>query len=221
MQRIAGIDGDLELRLNAEGVDRYSQIAAWSAGDVARFDRLLGAEGRIAQDYWVEQAEVLGRGDATAFSRAFDRRGRTPSEAQPPSVAIDRTAAAEPDAARQPRNDISGLRSVRSQAYRPADGAQAETGGGPGPGAVRSADDLKRIRGIGVLIERRLNAMAITRYEQIAHWTAEDIERVSNKLDFKGRIERENWIEQARILASGGQTEFSRRIDRGEVEKRG
>jgi hypothetical protein len=37
-------------------------------------------------------------------------------------------------------------------------------------------------------------------------------------LDFKGRIERENWVEQARILASGGFTEFSRRVDRGEVD---
>lgn len=79
-------------------------------------------------------------------------------------------------------------------------------------------DDLKRIRGIGVLIEKRLNALGIGRYEQIANWTSGDIDRVSRSLEFKGRIERENWVEQARILASGGQTEFSRRVDRGEVD---
>ena len=85
---------------------------------------------------------------------------------------------------------------------------------------VRSAalDDLKRIRGIGVLIEKKLNSLGVVAYEQIANWTAEDIDRVSQSLDFKGRIERENWVEQARILASGGATEFSRRVDRGEVE---
>jgi predicted flap endonuclease-1-like 5' DNA nuclease len=77
-------------------------------------------------------------------------------------------------------------------------------------------DDLKRIRGIGVLIEKKLNSMDVTRYEQIAKWTSTDIDRVSRVLDFTGRIERENWVEQARILASGGQTEFSRRADRGE-----
>jgi predicted flap endonuclease-1-like 5' DNA nuclease len=77
--------------------------------------------------------------------------------------------------------------------------------------------DLKRIRGIGVLIEKRLNSLGVTSYEQIAEWTVADIERVSQTLDFKGRIERENWVEQARILASGGQTEFSRRADRGEA----
>jgi predicted flap endonuclease-1-like 5' DNA nuclease len=79
-------------------------------------------------------------------------------------------------------------------------------------------DDLKRIRGIGVLIEKRLNGLGIARYEQVANWTSGDIDRVSRVLGFKGRIERESWVEQARILSSGGQTEFSRRVDRGEVD---
>lgn len=83
---------------------------------------------------------------------------------------------------------------------------------------ARDADDLKRIRGIGVLIEKRLNGLGVTRYDQIANWTSGDIDRMSRTLDFKGRIERENWVEQARILSSGGHTEFSRRVDRGEVE---
>jgi predicted flap endonuclease-1-like 5' DNA nuclease len=83
--------------------------------------------------------------------------------------------------------------------------------------AARPGDDLKRIRGVGVLIEKKLNSLGVTRYEQVANWTVADIERFSDKLDFKGRIERENWVEQACILAAGGQTEFSQRVDRGEV----
>jgi predicted flap endonuclease-1-like 5' DNA nuclease len=79
-------------------------------------------------------------------------------------------------------------------------------------------DDLKRIRGVGVLIEKRLNALGVTRYSDVANWTSGDIDRISQTLDFKGRIERENWVEQARILSSGGHTEFSRRVDRGDVE---
>ena len=100
-------------------------------------------------------------------------------------------------------SDFSHLRSVRSEAL--VDSAR---------GGVRNAgdiDDLKRIRGIGVLIEKKLNSLGITQYEQVANWTGADIERISRILDFKGRIEREHWIEQARILATGGQTEFSRR----------
>ena len=59
-----------------------------------------------------------------------------------------------------------------------------------------------------------LNSLGVYSYAQVANWTNEDIERTSQMLEFKGRIERENWVEQARILASGGHTEFSQRIDR-------
>ena len=95
---------------------------------------------------------------------------------------------------------------MRSQALLGRTGASAD-----GP------DDLKRIRGIGVLLEKRLNTLGYTRYAQIAAWKQADINRVNQQLDFSGRIERENWIEQARIMATGGQTEFSRRQDRGGV----
>ena len=88
----------------------------------------------------------------------------------------------------------------------------------PVPAREGHAYDLKRIRGIGVLIEKRLNAMGVISYEHIANWTSSDIERVSKVLEFGGRIERESWVEQARILSSGGQTEFSRRVDRGEFD---
>ena len=115
------------------------------------------------------------------------------------------------------RSDLAGLRSVRSEALR-GDVTASETlrsGGSPRP--MGAFDDLKRIRGIGVLIEKKLNSLGITSYENVANWTSADIDRVSQILDFKGRIERESWVEQARILASGGNTEFSKRVDRGEA----
>jgi predicted flap endonuclease-1-like 5' DNA nuclease len=80
-----------------------------------------------------------------------------------------------------------------------------------------TSDNLKRIRGIGVLIEKRLNGAGVTRYQQIADWTRDDVARFENILDFNGRIVRESWVEQARVLANGGTTEFSRRVDRGET----
>ena len=104
-------------------------------------------------------------------------------------------------------DDVAHFRSVKSEAYRP----------NVPPPATHAHDDLKRIRGVGTLIERKLNAMGYTTYADVANWSSNEVDRISQKLDFRGRIERENWIEQARILASGGQTEFSRRIDRGET----
>ena len=219
LQRIGGINAEVEKLLNTQNVSRYAQVTTWTAADTMRFDRLLGQEGRVKRENWIEQAQILSRGGDTAYSRQFDQRfapaaaGVTADVARPSrlSDAIRDTAAktvAEPVSA--PRGaDMSGLRSVRSEAYAGAGkiGAQAA-----------QVDDLKRIRGVGVLIEKKLNSMGVTSYQQIANWSASDIDRVSQVLDFRGRIERENWVEQARILSAGGQTEFSRRVDRGEVE---
>ncbi len=64
-------------------------------------------------------------------------------------------------------------------------------------------DDLKKISGVGPVIEKKLNALGITRYSQIAAFSREDIEKVDQELNFKGRIDRDNWLEQAEELARG------------------
>ncbi|MCB1508275.1 MAG: 50S ribosomal protein L21 [Hyphomicrobiaceae bacterium] len=63
-----------------------------------------------------------------------------------------------------------------------------------------AADDLKKISGVGKVLEGKLNALGITTYAQIAAFTADDIARVDDVLNFKGRIDRENWVEQATTL---------------------
>lgn len=79
------------------------------------------------------------------------------------------------------------------------------------------SDDLKKISGVGKVIEGKLHALGVTTFAQIAAWTADDIAGFDEKLRFKGRIERDNWLEQARLLASGGETDFSKRVEAGEV----
>lgn len=66
----------------------------------------------------------------------------------------------------------------------------------------QAPDDLKIIKGIGPQNEERLHALGIWHFEQIANWTPENVEWVGSYLAFPGRIERENWIEQARELAA-------------------
>lgn len=63
------------------------------------------------------------------------------------------------------------------------------------------ADDLKKISGVGPVLEKKLNALGITSYAQVAAFSADDIARVDDALSFKGRIERDNWLEQAKDLA--------------------
>ena len=78
-------------------------------------------------------------------------------------------------------------------------------------------DDLKLIRGIGHQNEGRLHGLGIWHFQQIAHWTPENVRWVGSYLAFPGRIDREDWIGQARLLGQGLETEFSKRVARGEV----
>lgn len=78
-------------------------------------------------------------------------------------------------------------------------------------------DDLKRIRGIGPQNEGRLHGLGIWHFRQIASWTPDNVEWVGSYLAFPGRIDREEWVQQAKVLAAGAETEFSKRVDAGEV----
>jgi large subunit ribosomal protein L21 len=66
-----------------------------------------------------------------------------------------------------------------------------------------AADDLKKLSGVGPALEKKLIEGGVTTFAQIAAWTEEDIAAMDEKLSFKGRIEREGWVEQAKELAKG------------------
>ena len=78
-------------------------------------------------------------------------------------------------------------------------------------------DNLTRIKGIGLKIEESLNDIGIYHFDQIAAWDAENIAWADSTLGFPGRAEREQWVTQAKALAEGEETEFSKRVDAGEV----
>jgi predicted flap endonuclease-1-like 5' DNA nuclease len=66
------------------------------------------------------------------------------------------------------------------------------------------ADDLGRIKGVGPKLVALLESMGVTRFEQIAGWSDEDIDRIDGQLGaFAGRLRRDSWVEQAKLLASG------------------
>jgi NADH-quinone oxidoreductase subunit E len=79
-------------------------------------------------------------------------------------------------------------------------------------------DDLKRIKGIGSVIEETLNGLGVYQFQQIARWDDNNVLWIENLLSFPGRIDREQWIDQARTLSAGGSTEFSNRVDNGGIE---
>lgn len=62
-------------------------------------------------------------------------------------------------------------------------------------------DDLKLLKGVGPVLEKKLNAEGITNFTQIAAWKKADIAGFDAKLNFRGRIERDGWVAQAKNLA--------------------
>jgi large subunit ribosomal protein L21 len=69
--------------------------------------------------------------------------------------------------------------------------------------AAAGGDDLKKLSGVGPALEKKLHEAGVTTFAQIAAWGADDIAAMDEKLSFKGRIEREGWVEQAKELAQG------------------
>lgn len=66
-------------------------------------------------------------------------------------------------------------------------------------------DDLKLLSGVGPALEEKLNSVGIYRFEQIASWTERNVEKLEELISIKGRVERDNWIAQAKELAEGKQ----------------
>lgn len=65
------------------------------------------------------------------------------------------------------------------------------------------ADDLEMIGGVGPKLAALLNANGVFHFWQIAQWTPAEVAFIDSQLKFKGRIERDEWIEQAKELMAG------------------
>lgn len=80
------------------------------------------------------------------------------------------------------------------------------------------ADDLKQIKGIGPKLEKLCHSLGFYHFNQIADWTAEEIAWVDANLEgFKGRVTRDDWVAQAKVLAAGGTTAFASKVQKGDV----
>ncbi|MCB1515472.1 MAG: hypothetical protein KDJ18_11855, partial [Hyphomicrobiaceae bacterium] len=79
------------------------------------------------------------------------------------------------------------------------------------------SQDLKLIAGVDDAAERALHSLGVWRYADISRWTAGDVASVNAALGSQGRVQRQNWIEQAAVLAKGAHTLYARRRLRGEL----
>ncbi|MFG6559942.1 NADH-quinone oxidoreductase subunit E [Sulfitobacter sp. 1A15299] len=147
---------------------------------------------------------------------------RKPDAPQPETV--EEVEAEEPRPAEGESADKTGVteqeaeatskskpRSKRDPEGESADAAKAETSAPATPGQKPAqldgpreggADDLKKIKGVGPKLEQMLNGMGFYHFDQIAQWGPEEVAWVDQNLEgFKGRVSRDNWVEQAARLA--------------------
>lgn len=208
LKLIKGVGKLNETRLNDEGITTFAQVAAWKKADIADFDEKLNFKGRIEREEWVPQAKVLAK----------DGAKKKPASAAATSAKKAAIAKVAPKATKAP---VAKTTAAKAPAKKQVTKKPAVKKAAPKKAAPKAAtakpDDLKLIKGVGKLIETKLAKEGITQYSQIAAWKKADITDFDEKLSFKGRIERDDWIAQAKILAKGGTTDFSKRAAKGDV----
>lgn len=171
LTEISGIGPVNAKALNAMGVYRFSQIASWSAPVAAAIGEKLEFPGRIEREDWVPQAIRLAKPATNTGSGIVQRSPR-------PQVTDYETI--RKFFKDEPVRVDQDLGYLYNEAYHP--------------------DDLTRISGVGDVLAKKLNESGIYRFKQIANWNTYNVEEFGERLDFPGRIEREEWIPQARRL---------------------
>ncbi|MBO6603866.1 MULTISPECIES: 50S ribosomal protein L21 [Rhodophyticola] len=127
--------------------------------------------------------EILEKGAEKSGVMAATGAGSAPTVAEP----APKKAKAAPKAKAEPAAEAAPKKPATKKAA-----PKAETAGG---------DDLKQLSGVGPALEKKLHAAGVTTFAQIAGWSESDIAEMDEKLSFKGRIEREGWVDQAKKLA--------------------
>lgn len=164
----------------------------------------------------VETAEAPGHVVTTGSAAAAPVTTPAPSKATDPAP-VPEGAEEHDDAQSKPVGTPTAPTASESTPFdagadigtKPA-GLDAPRGGQP--------DNLKEIKGVGVKLEQLLHDMGYYHFDQIVQWTEVEIAWVDENLKgFRGRVTRDDWVPQAKILAGGGDTDFSKKVDNGRV----
>lgn len=205
--------GGKQYKVSADDVVKLEKLEG-EAGDTVSFENVLmigGDDGVTVGAPYVDGATVVGEVVDQGRDRKiiiFKKRRRQNSRRKNghrqhfTTVRITDilTGGAKPKATKKT--------TAKKAEPKPEAPAAEKAAAAPAAGALFAApegepDDLKQISGVGPVLEKKLHGLGITKFAQVAAFTAEDIAKVDDALSFKGRIERDNWLEQAAELAKG------------------
>ena len=164
----------------------------------------------------VDLGDTVKRIDGTEVPLLTPWLGKTdkrPVARKTAAKPVAKKAAAKPAAKPKPK-------ATPAKAAKPARKPVAKDGKPEMLKKARSsgADDLKQIKGVGPKMETMLNKMGFYHFDQIAGWRVKEVQWVDDNLEgFKGRVSRDEWVKQAKVLARGGTTEFSKKVKKGGV----
>ncbi|MFZ1815290.1 MAG: dipeptide ABC transporter ATP-binding protein [Rhizobiaceae bacterium] len=154
------------------------------------------------------RAKKKPAGKASAASSLAAKSASAPAAL----ASIGGKKAARPKKAAATRTASTKAAPAKAGAASPAkaSSASASQNGGK-PAAMKKParpDDLKLIAGVGPKLEKVLNGLGIYTFAQVAAWKKAERDWVDDYLKFKGRIERDDWVKQAKALAKGGEAEY-------------
>lgn len=137
-----------------------------------------------------------------------------PAKPAPAKPAAAKTAPAKATTAKSaaPKPAATKPAAKATAPAKPAAATSAAKSSKAAKPAAAKPDNLRRLIGIGPVNEKLLKAQGVTSFAQIAAWTAADIKRIEDVMNFDGRIARERWIEQAKLLAAGDEAEFAKQF---------
>ncbi|MBY4895203.1 hypothetical protein KUL25_20770 [Rhodobacteraceae bacterium N5(2021)] len=200
----AGITDEVAAHADAVEADATTAAENTDAAE-AEAARAAQMEADRAANAEVERTEQARAEAARASEAAAAAEAKAAAAAQAEAEAQTRAEAASAAA-----EDVAAAPAASEE-----EGTRPAALDGPRGG---TADDLKRIKGVGPKMEQLCNSLGFYHFDQIAAWTPDEVRWVDQNLQgFKGRVTRDDWVNQASLLASGGETEFSRKVDDGNV----
>lgn len=194
------------------GKPQYNASAqlATDIGDSVK--RIQGDEVPLLTPWVGKDGVVAGRAAAAQPPKAPDApkpAAKQAEEAKKAAPAVKKAPAKKAAAEKVPAK-ATPAKPAAEKAAAVADVAEAE------PEVLKEArgglaDDLKLLKGVGPKLEQTLNDLGFFHFDQIAAWGEAEVAWVDSRLTFKGRIQRDGWIEQAGKLAAGDETDFAKK----------
>lgn len=185
---------------SAAPVMMMNPFIAWSAVSVASAAAMMAAGqamGEAMSRAATGTAMPQPAKKPSAKPKARTTRQPTPKEALVRPIVSAEITAAAPVA--EPAKPVKPAQTVKTPVEKPAKGP-SRPAGLEAPRAGK-ADDLRRISGIGPKLEMVLNDLGVYHFDQIAAWSRAEIDWIDEYLQFKGRVDRDRWIAQAKKLA--------------------